>query len=306
MDQAFIKRTLSRQGKEKGKIWLENIPKLIKEFEGKWSIKVTKPYELYINYVAEAVKPDGSEVVIKICFPEDNEFKNEAAALKLFNGKGSVKLLNQDLEKGILLLERLKPGTSLNNLEDDQEATRIITGIMKKLWKPIPKQHQFPSLTNWSLGFNWYYQHLKQTEKLIPKKIIQEAEKIFRSLLNNPHEQFLLHGDLHHGNILSSSKDWLAIDPKGVIGEREYEVAAMLRNPHKKLLLAKDPQKLLKKRIEILSKNLGFDKDRMIKWGFAQTILSVIWNLQAKGDWWKGWLKIAEILVVGQFEINHP
>lgn len=296
MDQAFIKRTLARQGKERGEIWLDNIPKLIKEFEEKWVIKVGEPYELYLNYVAEATKSDGVEVVIKICNPNDKEFKTEAATLKLFNGDGSVKLLDEDLEKGILLLEKLEPGNSLNNMEDEESATKIIANLMKKLWKPIPKQHNFPNLTDWATGFDWYYQHLKQTEKLIPRKTVKEAETIFKNLLNNPNEQFLLHGDLHHGNVLSSGKQWLAIDPKGVIGEREYEVAAMLRNPHKKLLASKDPEKMIRKRIEILSEILEFDNNRMIKWGYAQTILSVIWNIQAKGDWWKGWLKIAEIL----------
>jgi len=40
----------------------------------------------------------------------------------------------------------------------------------------------------------------------------------------------VLHGDLHHFNILSSGDRWLAIDPKGIIGEPEFEPAAYLEN----------------------------------------------------------------------------
>src|SRR6266567_3540278 len=49
-------------------------------------------------------------------------------------------------------------------------------------------------------------------------------------------EPVLVHGDLHHDNVLSSARaGWLAIDPKGVAAEPAYETAAMLRNPRSKL-----------------------------------------------------------------------
>jgi streptomycin 6-kinase len=40
-------------------------------------------------------------------------------------------------------------------------------------------------------------------------------------LLTTQREKVVLHGDMHHGNVLNfGSRGWLAIDPKGLIGER--------------------------------------------------------------------------------------
>ena len=41
----------------------------------------------------------------------------------------------------------------------------------------------------------------------------------------------LVHGDLHHHNVLRSKRGWLAIDPKPMLGEPEYDVASFLWNP---------------------------------------------------------------------------
>jgi streptomycin 6-kinase len=42
-----------------------------------------------------------------------------------------------------------------------------------------------------------------------------------RELLSAPRDVRVLHGDIHHGNVLDfGSLGWLAIDPKGLYGER--------------------------------------------------------------------------------------
>lgn len=71
----------------------------------------------------------------------------------------------------------------------------------------------------------------------------------------------MLHSDLHHENILSSERGWLAIDPKGVLGKREFEVTAFMRNPikrAKKNLLTKE---ILLTRFNLISKELDLDKE---------------------------------------------
>lgn len=72
---------------------------------------------------------------------------------------------------------------------------------------------------------------------MFPRKLIDFALKASKELLVSSGEQVLLHGDLHHYNILSSARNsWLAIDPKGGIGEREYEICALMRNPGSNLI----------------------------------------------------------------------
>ncbi|MFX5957215.1 aminoglycoside phosphotransferase family protein, partial [Acinetobacter baumannii] len=53
-----------------------------------------------------------------------------------------------------------------------------------------------------------------------------------RRLLSEPRDPVVLHGDIHHGNILDfGPRGWLAIDPKGLFGERDFDFVNLFRNP---------------------------------------------------------------------------
>lgn len=291
MNDQFKQNALNTWG-EGAKDWLDNIPKLIKVFEEKWSIKVDKPFELSYNYTAPARRQNGEEVVLKIGFPEDKEFKSEIEALKIFNGEGSVKLLESDLESCVILLERVKPGENIESLEDDI-ATKVIASIIKKIHKGVPENNNLLLLSDWYKGFEKYIKEYGSKGPL-PFYLINKAQKTFKELIESQGELKVLHGDLHHGNILLATREpYLTIDPKGVIGESEYEVSAMMRNPYLKII----DEKVLERRIDILSDELGFDKKRITSWGFAQTILSCIWSIEDKTKGWTHSLNIGKTLL---------
>ncbi len=94
----------------------------------------------------------------------------------------------------------------------------------------------------------------------------------------------LIHGDLHHYNILSAGSSWLAIDPKGVIGPAAYEVGPLLTNPLG-FLNRSDAIQIARRRIEILPERLGFERERIREWGIAHSVLSAWWSLEDQMDW---------------------
>src|SRR6266567_6137524 len=52
-------------------------------------------------------------------------------------------------------------------------------------------------------------------------------------------EPVLVHGDLHHDNVLSSARaGWLAIDPKGVAAEPAYETSRYASQSQKQIAAA--------------------------------------------------------------------
>ena len=62
------------------------------------------------------------------------------------------------------------------------------------------------------------------------------------ALLADPREVCVLHGDLHHENVLDGGeRGWLVIDPKGLLGERTYEYATTLCNPDAEMALSAGP-----------------------------------------------------------------
>ena len=72
---------------------------------------------------------------------------------------------------------------------------------------------------------------------------------------------------------------YLAIDPKGVIGELEYELAALLRNPVEFPEVFANPV-TIKRRLDILTTALHLDYTRALRWSYAQSILSAIWDIE--------------------------
>jgi len=82
------------------------------------------------NYVAPAVRADGSQAILKLGVPHP-ELSSEIAALRHYDGHGCARLLEADPERGALLIERLLPGNMLLDLTDDEEATRIAFGELE-------------------------------------------------------------------------------------------------------------------------------------------------------------------------------
>jgi len=87
----------------------------------------------------------------------------------------------------------------------------------------------------------------------------------------------LLHGDLHHANVLFDSRQgWVAIDPWGIMAELEFEVGAALRNPISAPHLLGDEGTLVR-RLDIYTERLKFNRDRALRWAFAATVLAALW-----------------------------
>ncbi|MEK7324203.1 MAG: aminoglycoside phosphotransferase family protein [Chloroflexota bacterium] len=305
-------RTITDLFGKRGLAWLENLPTLIADCECRWSLKVLPPFELSYNYVAPAVRADGTEVVLKLGVP-DGALTDEMTALGLWDGHGIVQLLDCDPDRGIMLLECLKPGTPLVTVEDDEEATRIFAQVARQLWIPAPAVHNFDTPHTWAEGMKRLRKRFDGGAGPLPAKIAETAESLFAELLSSQADPVLLHGDLHHWNILSAEacperrrsrmgQPWLALDPKGIVGEPCYEVGAWLRNPLPGLFDKPEPARILARRVDQLSDELGFDHQRILGWGVAQAVLSAWWSIEDHGErserseGWQEAVAIAEIL----------
>jgi streptomycin 6-kinase len=101
-----------------------------------------------------------------------------------------------------------------------------------------------------------------------------------RRLLDDttPADTVVLHGDLHHENVLEFAPgDWRAIDPKGIVGHRAFDATAMLADPDR--ATAQDPR-LLERRAELLARSLGIGRTTILEWSVARSALSAVWSLE--------------------------
>lgn len=285
---AHLARTIVELFGEAGAVWLSRLPLLLADCERRWSLTVLPPEaELSYNYVAPALRSDGAELILKVGVP-NKELLTEMAALRLYDGQGIVQLLDADVEWGVLLLERLRPGMPLSTVGDDELATALAAELMRQLRRPAPAQHSFPTVADWAAGLRRMRAHFEGGTGPFPAALVEQAEGLFAELLASMEEPVLLHGDLHHYNILAAQRQpWLAIDPKGVVGEPAYEVGALLRNPMPRLQAAGQPRRLLARRVDHLSEELELDRRRVVGWGVAQAVLSGWWSFEDHGYGWE-------------------
>jgi streptomycin 6-kinase len=280
-----------------GAAWLSQLPTLLNSCEDRWSLQLHAPFpNLSYHYVAPATGLGGAQWVLKAGYPNPG-MAAESEALQIFDGRGAVGLLQTDLAQGLMLLEQLVPGTPLAQLEDDGSATSIAAELMQQIWRPVPTQHSFPSVADWAKGLKRLRAHFDGAYGPFPPGLVDRADILFGELLASSAENMLLHGDLHHTNILSAGRQpWLSIDPKGVLGEPAYEISAFMTNPFPQLLQYANPERILHRRADQFAEVLGLERARLTGWAFAQAVLSGWWSYEDHGRGWEYFIACAEIL----------
>jgi streptomycin 6-kinase len=296
LPDTFI-HTISTLFGGRGDAWLRDLPRMISDIERRWDLRALPAVpNLSYNYVAPAVLADGTPAMLKLGVP-NGEFTNEVEALRVYAGHAICRLLRAEPERGAMLLERLSPGTTLTRLADDEHATSIAAQVMKRLWQPLPPTHSFPTVTGWAEGFGRLRATFAGRTGPFPAQVVEQAERLFADLLASASAPMLLHGDLHHDNMLRAEREpWLAIDPKGLAGEPAYEVGALLRNPADRIHTHANPRRAMARRVAILAEVLGFDPRRIAGWGYAQAVLSAWWSYEDHGEYDQATLFYAEVL----------
>lgn len=269
---------------ESGALWLAQFPRLHEQIARRWHLTVGPPLpDLSYNYVAPAVDEQGRELILKLA-PPNKETITEIAALNHYGGRGSVRLYAADPAASALLLERLQPGTMLVTVADDEEATRIAATVMDQLWRPAPVCHAYPTVADWGRGLQRLRGEFAGGSGPLPERLVMLAESLFAELLVSQAAPVVLHGDLHHYNILQAERaPWLAIDPKGVVGEPVYETGALLRNPLPQVATWSDLPQIQARRGAVLAETLGFEQERIVAWGVAQAVLAAWWSYEEHG-----------------------
>lgn len=257
---------------KKGSQWLDSLPHIVKKMEKLWGLTELKPVKnLSYNYVLSGFQ-NHQPIILKLSLDEET-LKKERKALVALEGYGAVRVLDE--VAGALLLERAISGVSLRTYYPAQEITaiNIASDVMQRLHQaPLPSSKAFPVLADWLsiLDKNWN----------IPIRYLEKARRIKTQLLATATKPVLLHGDLHHDNILEHEQTFLVIDPKGVIGEPAYEVAAFIRNPIPELLQSNHVIKIIENRVAFFAELQGLHTQRIWQWCFVQAVLAWVWGLE--------------------------
>lgn len=280
-----------------GAEWAARLPQQVEDLSWEWGFDVEpSSFTLSYNYVAAVRLLEGGRAVLKLTVPR-HDFPHEVNALRVFDGNGAPRVIRADIERGGMLIERVFPGTTLLELGETPEAVTICVDVMRRLWHAPPEGHTFPTVADWAKAFTRHRSEHAGGSGPLPANLFDEAEATFAELIASSTSEVVLHGDLHHWNILAAGDGrWVAIDPHGVVGEREYEVGAFMRNPNIHSLFAGDAAATLSRRLDQFAAELGFERERLRRWSFAQCLLSAIWSAEDEGTGWEHAIRVAELL----------
>jgi streptomycin 6-kinase len=255
------------RGSAAGREWLAGLPATLAGCVARWSLRVAEPYPYsYVSLVLPATLPDGTEAVLKLQFP-DPDSTHEAAALRLWDGDGAVRLLAHDESRLALLIERCVPGNPLSEVAPEQALTALV-GLLPRLWRPAGEPFAAGSdqARYWAeeLAPRW-----EQAGRPCERRLVDAATGTLRELAGSQGEQLLLNQDLHVNNVLRARREpWLVIDPKPLVGERELAVAALVRD-----FGLGHGRAEVQHRLDRLTAELGADRERSRGWSFAYAVV---------------------------------
>ncbi len=215
------------------------------------------------------VRRQGVPAMLKIAVDAEEKVGNRL--MTWWDGDGAAQVLAQS--RDAILLERAESTIGLAELARvgrDDEATRIICAVVATLHEPRDKL--LPDLVPLD---RWF-------EALEPAAathggILSVAAATARDLLARPRDIGVLHGDIHHGNVLwFGERGWLAIDPKGLTGERAFDYANLFCNPDPQTATA--PGRLARQ-VEVVAQAARLDRTRLLLCILAWAGLSSAWLL---------------------------
>jgi streptomycin 6-kinase len=253
----------------------------------RWELPVVNVAVMFSDYLARwDLTPDGKPIIsstsrllpvraghvpamLKIAVIEEEKKGN--TLMIWWNGHGAARVMAHS--EDAILMERAEHGASLADVArdgEDDEASRIICSVVAKLHeaRSRPPCALLP-LTEWFEALN----HASQSEG----GILHTAAATASKLLASQHDIVVLHGDMHHDNVLNfGSRGWLAIDPKGLIGERYFDYANIFCNPDEKT--ATTPGRLTRQ-VRVVADTAGVERNRLLEWILAWAGLSAAFLL---------------------------
>jgi streptomycin 6-kinase len=257
---------------------------MFKDYQARWDLTPDGAPVITPTSRLLPVRAGGAAAMLKIAVLDEERLGNRL--MGWWNGEGAARVLAQDADA--ILMERAEAGRSLADIArsgGDDAASRMICSVLAKLHAPRPRPAPaLPALAQWFEG-------LRRAAKAQggPFRV---AAASAANLLASPRETAVLHGDMHHGNVLDfGARGWLAIDPKGLVGERSFDYANMFCNPDHATATA--PGRLARQ-VRIVADAADLERARLLAWIVAWAGLSAAFSLE-DGLNPDGALKIGEL-----------
>jgi streptomycin 6-kinase len=263
--------------------WVDALPALAQRYLRRWrlspageprygSTAVVLPVRRVRRVGSTGAGSIAADAMLKLGWPHP-ESEHEALALRMWGGRGAVRLLDCDEAGGALLLERLDSSVSLLSL-DVAEATSVLAGLLRRLCVPAPDGLRSMA-TN---AARWRHELTDESAALghpVPRRLLDAAVEACSSL-GPTAGRAMVNEDLHCANVLRGTREaWLVIDPKVLTGDPEYGVIPMLWNRFDEAGGVAG----LDARFAAIVRAAGLDAARARGWTLVRAVDNWLWEL---------------------------
>lgn len=283
------REAILREFGESGRKWVEDFPNLVRTCVERWDLTLldTASAGLPINVIYFAENGQGTPLVLKIGHPHPEQ-KTEMIALRHYGGRCTPRLIDCSETLGATLMERIRPGATFRSSDSSIERSQAHLEIFSEISTPVDAIEGLPTFDEWidkafaryraQFDGDHFYRHQ-----------VDQAEAVYETLRAEHSDNWMLHGDLHHENLLEDEeRGWVAIDPKGVIGPRPMEIGRFLHNfPEDEIEGAsttadcsvEQVQDVFATRVSTFADMLGWQRKTVLQAGYVDCVLSHCWTI---------------------------
>lgn len=212
----------------------------------------------------------GEPAVLRLSPPRPGA-EHEHLALRVWAGRGAVRLLRAEPADRALLLER----TADRDLHDLPvlEACRVLGELTRVLARPA--RPPFPRLSATARRWQTELEGAADLDARFPRRFRLQAVKSLERLRRDELDAALVHQDLHYGAVRASARaPWLATGADAVVGTPEFALVPALWHRadeagHGGVLAA-----ALADRMEALALAAGADDERLRAWALVRCAMA--------------------------------
>ena len=208
-----------------GSDWLAALPDTAAAACRRWDLCLDGEPQHGSNALVFPVRR-GDECLALRLTPPGQEVSDQVAALRFWDGRGTVRLEAADLASGAMLLERLAMDGSLRALPLG-DALAVLGTMMRRLAVPAPSS--VPSTAgivaerSAALPSDW-----ERLGRPFDKAFLEQALAAAGRLTGSDGD-LAVDGDLHSGQVLRGTREeWLTVDPVLLRGDIAFDVGRML------------------------------------------------------------------------------
>lgn len=201
----------------------------LRKYALKWRLSGFEQIDYYsVNCLFTCMSEQYGPCILKIG-NDSKAAENEYHILLEYAGTRFCTVYEADPTNGVLLLEKIIPGTRLREEPDLDKRLSLFYELSRGLHKKPADRTVYPTYMDWIGSITAYMRSRKDYGFLYAK--MADAERICRMLYDKYADEMLLHGDLHHDNILADENNrYRIIDPKGVIGNPVFDIPRFILN----------------------------------------------------------------------------